>query len=180
MVVVSIDQYRRYVGHTNVETRSYHRYLLSAKYESLFPDAIVARSVYHNEGCMVIVLNYAPEEGEENGSLVHQALEEVRDQSLELLEHSVTVGVSELADAPERVALRLFEAMEVIKRRMIKGAGSIMYWHDEEDNSRKYVDSESSERRILNFLDAGDLAGIFQGAAEYPQPDLGRGQYLLR
>lgn len=70
--------------------------------------------------------------------------------------------MSERTDAPERVALRLFEAMEVIKRRMIKGAGSIMYWHDGEDNSRKYVDSESSERRILNFLDAGDLVGIFK------------------
>ncbi|NQX45723.1 AraC family transcriptional regulator [Paenibacillus tritici] len=162
VVVVAIDQYRRYVGNTNVETRSYHRYLLGARYESLFPDGMVARSVYHNEGCMVIVLNYALEEGDEHGRLVHQALEEVRDQSLELLEHSVTVGVSELADGPERVTLRLFEAMEVIKRRMINGAGAIMYWHDEEENSRKYLDSESSERRILNFLDAGELAGIYK------------------
>lgn len=162
VVVVSIDQYRRYVGNTNVETRSYHRYLLGAKYESFFPEGILARSVYHNDGCMVIVLNYAPEDCGEKGALIHQALEKIRDQSLELLEHSVTVGVSDPADAPERVALRLFEAMEVIKRRMINGAGSIMYWHDEEESSRKYLDSESSERRILNYLDAGNLEGIFK------------------
>ncbi|KHL92716.1 AraC family transcriptional regulator [Paenibacillus sp. IHB B 3415] len=162
VVVVSIDQYRRYVGNTNVETRSYHRYLLNAKYESFFPEGILARSVYHNDGCIVIVLNFAPDESGEKEGLIRQALEQIRDQSLELLEHSVTIGVSDLADAPERVALRLFEAMEVIKRRMINGAGSIMYWHDEEEGSRKYLDSESSERRILNFLDAGDLAGIFK------------------
>lgn len=162
VVVVSIDQYRRYVGNTNVETRSYHRYLLNAKYESFFPEGILARSVYHNDGCIVIVLNFAPDESGEKEGLIRQALEQIRDQSLELLEHSVTIGVSDLADAPERVALRLFEAMEVIKRRMIKGAGSIMYWHDEEEGSRKYLDSESGERRILNFLDAGDLAGIFK------------------
>ncbi|WP_342421128.1 AraC family transcriptional regulator [Paenibacillus sp. FSL E2-0178] len=162
VVVVSIDQYRRYVGNTNVETRSYHRYLLNAKYESFFPEGILARSVYHNDGCIVIVLNFAPDESGEKAGLIRQALEQIRDQSLELLEHSVTIGVSDLADAPERVALRLFEAMEVIKRRMINGAGSIMYWHDEEEGSRKYLDSESSERRILNFLDAGDLAGIFK------------------
>ncbi|MEK3682924.1 AraC family transcriptional regulator [Paenibacillus sp. FSL R10-2736] len=162
VVVVSIDQYRRYVGNTNVETRSYHRYLLNAKYESFFPEGILARSVYHNDGCIVIVLNFAPDESGEKEGLIRQALEQIRDQSLELLEHSVTIGVSDLADAPERVALRLFEAMEVIKRRMINGAGSIMYWHDEEDGSRKYLDSESSERRILNFLDAGELAGIFK------------------
>lgn len=162
VVVVSIDQYRRYVGNTNVETRSYHRYLLNAKYESFFPEGILARSVYHNDGCIVIVLNFAPYESGEKEELLRQALEQIRDQSLEMLEHSVTIGVSDLADAPERVALRLFEAMEVIKHRMINGAGSIMYWHDEEEGSRKYLDSESSERRILNFLDAGDLAGIFK------------------
>lgn len=162
VVVVSIDQYRRYVGNTNVETRSYHRYLLNAKYESFFPEGILARSVYHNDGCIVIVLNFAPDESGEKEELLRQALEQIRDQSLEMLEHSVTIGVSDLADAPERVALRLFEAMEVIKHRMINGAGSIMYWHDEEEGSRKYLDSESSERRILNFLDAGDLAGIFK------------------
>ena len=162
IAVVSIDQYRRYVGNTNVETRSYHRYLLNAKYESLFPEGVLARSVYHNDGCIVIVMNFAPDEDGEQDGMIHQALEKIRDQSLELLEHSVTIGVSDGADAPGMVAQRLFEAMEVIKRRMINGAGSIMYWHDEEENSRKYLDSESSERRILNFLDAGDLGGIFK------------------
>lgn len=45
---------------------------------------------------------------------------------------------------------------------MIKGAGSILYWKNEEENSRKYIDSANSERRILNFLDAGNLEGIFK------------------
>lgn len=164
VIVVSIDQYRRYAGHTNAETRSYHQYLLGAKYESLFPERVTARSVYHHDGCMVIILNFEPEEWEEISGQIHQALEDIRDEALEWLEHSVTIGVSDPADDPGRVALRLFEAMELIKRRMINGAGSIMYWHEEEEeeNGRKYLDSESSERRILNFLDAGDLAGIFK------------------
>ncbi|MBW4081006.1 helix-turn-helix domain-containing protein [Paenibacillus sp. S150] len=162
IAVVSIDQYRRYAGNTNVETRSYHRYLLGTKYEGLFPEGILARSVYHNDGCIVIVLNFAPDEHERSGVLIHQALETIRDQSLTLLGHSVTIGVSDLADAPEMIAQRLFEAMELIKQRMINGAGSITYWQEKEAKSRKYIDSESSERRILNFLDAGNLDGIFK------------------
>lgn len=162
IAVVSIDQYRVYVGNTNVETRSYHRYLLNTKFESFFPEGILARSVYHNDGCIVIVMNFAPGEDERSSSLIHQALEKVRDQSLALLEHSVTIGLSNLADAPEMVAQRLFEAMELIKQRMINGAGSIMYWEDEGENSRKYIDFDCSERRILNFLDAGNLDGIFK------------------
>ncbi|MEI2396112.1 MULTISPECIES: helix-turn-helix domain-containing protein [Paenibacillus] len=162
IAVVSIDQYRVYVGNTNLETRSYHGYLLNAKYESLFPEGVLARSVYHSDGCIVIVINFAPGGDEQSCDRIHQALDRIREESLELLGHSVTIGVSGLADAPERVAQRLFEAMELIKQRMIKGAGSVMYWQDEEENSRKYMDSESSERRILNFLDAGDLNGILK------------------
>ncbi|WP_042199125.1 AraC family transcriptional regulator [Paenibacillus camerounensis] len=161
VAVVSIDRYRVYVGNTNVETRSYHRYLLNTKYESLFPEGIVAHSVYHTDGCIVIVLNFASGEDECSNILIQQALESIRDESLELLEHTVTIAVSEVADAPEMVAERLLEAMELIKQRIIKGAGSIMYWQEEEEHSRKYLDSENSERRILNFLDAGDLDGIF-------------------
>lgn len=160
IAVVSIDQYRRYAGKTNLETRGYHRYLLITKYESLFPENMLVRCVYHNEGCIAIVLNFGPD-GQGN-VLLHPALEAVREQTAELLGHSVTIGVSSLADAPEMIPQRLFEAMEVIKRRMIKGAGSIMYWEDEAENSRKYMDTASSERRILNFLDAGNLDCIFK------------------
>lgn len=160
IAVVSIDQYRRYAGKTNLETRGYHRYLLITKYESLFPENMLVRCVYHNEGCIAIVLNFGPD-GQGN-VLIHPALEAVREQTAELLGHSVTIGVSSLADAPEMIPQRLFEAMEVIKRRMIKGAGSIMYWEDEAENSRKYMDTASSERRILNFLDAGNLDCIFK------------------
>jgi YesN/AraC family two-component response regulator len=37
-----------------------------------------------------------------------------------------------------------------------------MYWQEEDEHGRKYIDSENSERRILNFVDAGDLDGIFK------------------
>ncbi|KUP25162.1 AraC family transcriptional regulator [Paenibacillus sp. DMB5] len=162
VVVVSIDRYRVYVGNTNVETRSYHRYLLNTKYESLFPEGVTAHSVYHTDGSIVVVLNFAQEEHGCSNDSIRQALETIRDESLELLTHTVTIAVSGVADAPEMVAERLFEAMELIKQRIIKGAGSIMYWLEEDEHSRKYIDSENSERRILNFLDAGDLEGIFK------------------
>ncbi|UQZ33276.1 AraC family transcriptional regulator [Paenibacillus sp. PK3_47] len=162
IAVVSIDRYRVYVGNTNVETRSYHRYLLNTKYESLFPEGILATSVYHNDGCIVIVMNFAPQEEEESRLQIHQVMETIRSESHALLTHSVTIAVSDTADAPELVSERLFEAMELIKQRMINGAGSIMYWEEEEESRRKYIDFDCSERRILNFLDAGNLDGIFK------------------
>lgn len=160
IAIVSIDRYRRYVSHTNPETRSYHRYILISKCESLFPDSIHARSIYHRDGCFVIVINYDREEL--GGSLegIHKALIEIRDVAAEILGHSVTIGVSGQAETSSMIADRLAEAMEAIKNRMIEGSGGIIYWKQEADQSKKYMYPTNSERRILNFLDTGDLESI--------------------
>ena len=162
VAVISIDQYRKYTGKTNPETRSYHRYLLVAKCESLFPEAFRTRCVYQGEGCVAVVMNFGPGELEREPAGVRQALEAIGKEAAELTGHTVTIGVSGLTDDPGRVADRLAEAMEAIKHRMIQGNGGIIFWNEEISRSRKYIDPANSERRILNFLDAGDLDGIFK------------------
>lgn len=160
VAVVSIDRYRRYVSSRNPETRSYHRYLLISKCESLFPQGIHARCVYQGEGCFIIVINYGFDEHERDCDGIRNALYSVRNQALELLGHSVTIGISSRADSGSMIDDRLAEAMEVIKHRMIEGFGGITFWKQEIEQSIKYVYPANSERRILNFLDIGDLDSI--------------------
>jgi AraC-like DNA-binding protein len=165
VAIVSIDRYRRYVSHTNRETRNYHRYILNSQCESLFPEQIHVRSVYHGEGCFVIVINY--EQGEQGTCLddIHQALGAIRDRAAEILGHTVTIGVSGEAEDSSMVSDRVVEAMEVIKHRMIEGSGGITFWKQETDQNGKYIYPVNSERRILNFLDTGDLDSIIKELA---------------
>lgn len=157
--VVSIDRYRVYADKTNPETRSYHRYLLIEHCESLFRDAMVARCAYQGDGCFAIVINY--ELSERNAaSVIHHALTTIRDHAAALLDHSVTIGVSSPADASREVPDQFIEAMEAIKQRMIAGSGGIMYGKEENVRDKKYIYPANSERRILNYLDHGDLDRI--------------------
>ncbi len=162
VAVVSIDRNRQYVRKTNPETRTYHRYVLASHCESLFPDGTHARSVYQGDGCFVIVVNYGQDETERGLEGIKQALGAIRSATAEVLGHSVTIGVSgqteEYASVPDRVA----EAMEALKRRMVEGSGGIFFWKEEAERSRKYVYPANSERRIVNFLDAGDLESIYK------------------
>lgn len=160
VVVVSIDRYRRYVSKRNQETRSYQRYLLTSKCESLLQGGIGARCVYQGEGCFALVINFAQEQfglEELKGTFV-----EIRDYALELLGHSVTIGVSSPGDSSSLIKEQLAEAMEVIKRRMIEGSGRIFFSKHEFDRDRdkKYVYPANSERKIINFLDLADLDSI--------------------
>lgn len=165
VAVVSIDRYRRYVSKTNPETRNYHRYLLISECESLFPDRVQARCIYHGDGCFAIVINYGHEELKRNFDGIKGALNDIRDKAAELLGHSVTIGVSSQAETSSIVSDRAVEAMEVIKHRMIEGSGGINYWRQEAQRSKKYIYPANSERRILNFLDIGDLDSIIKELA---------------
>lgn len=165
VAVVSIDGYRRYVSKTNPETRNYHRYLLISECESLFPDGVQVRCAYQGDGCFAIVINYGQQMLEHNFDGIKGALNGIREKATELLGHSVTIGVSSQAETSSIVSDRAVEAMEVIKHRMIEGSGGINYWRQEAQRSMKYIYPANSERRILNFLDIGDLDSIIKELA---------------
>ncbi|MFC0211956.1 helix-turn-helix domain-containing protein [Paenibacillus chartarius] len=162
VAVVSIDRYRKYVNKNNPETRSYHRYLLISNCESLFPEDVYARCIYQGDGCFVIVINYGQAEYESEGAGIHAALGSIRDEAAALLDHSVTIGVSSPTDMNDTIPDRVVEAMEVIKHRMIAGSGGITYWKAKDGRDKKYIYPANSERRILNFLDHGDLDSIIK------------------
>jgi AraC-like DNA-binding protein/HAMP domain-containing protein len=158
--VVSVDGYRRYVNETNPETRNYHRYVINSLCESLFPPSIHARSVYTGDGCFVVIINYGEEELEPNLENVTLALTALRDEAAALLGHSVTIGVSGEAESVDELTDKALEAMEAVKSRLIEGSGRIAFWKREADRGKKYMYPTNSERRILNFLDTGDLDSI--------------------
>lgn len=162
VAVVSINGYRNYISRNNPETRSYHRYLLISKCDHLFPSSVSARCVYHGDGQFAILINYRQDEDDSQSIDIHAALEMIKDHAAELLEHSVTIGVSRPADSIRLVSDRLAEALEAIKQRMIVGSGGITYWKEEEGRDKKYIYPANSERRILNFLDQGNLDSIIE------------------
>jgi len=160
VAVVSIDRYRRYVSGANPETRNYHRYVLMSSSEELFPEGIHARSVYTGDGCFAIVINYGEEELDNQLENVNRSLAAIRDKAAEVFGHTVTIGVSSEAESLVEISDKVVEAMEVVKYRLIEGSGRITYWKHEADRGKKYIYPTNNERRILNFLDTGDLDSI--------------------
>ncbi len=155
VALISVDQYRKYVGTNNPEVRSHHCQLLVSQCDRSFPGEMHTRCVYRGEGCFAVVINYGNEAFE-----FHDILVEIQDQAAGILGHSVTIGVSSQADSIDAVPECVAEAMEGTKQRMIAGSGGIAYWNSQEQYDKKYIYPEPSERRILHLLDKGDLAGI--------------------
>ncbi|NOU79035.1 helix-turn-helix domain-containing protein [Paenibacillus sp. LMG 31459] len=173
VAVISIDQYMRYVNKNSQETRNYHRYLLITECEGLFMDKVHASCVYQGEGCFVVVINYGQEELEGRLGGIHEALHVIRDRAAQLLEHTVTIGVSSQTENSSEVSARIVEANEVIKFRMIEGSGRITFWEEEPERSKKYIYPANSERRIINYLETGSLDSIAEELAVIRKEILG-------
>lgn len=167
VAIISIDRYRHYVRQANAETRSYHRYLFNTQCEDLFPATTHVYSVYQGEGYFAMVMNYGEEEaGGHDGTGIHDALVRVRTVAKDIFGHTVTIGVSGPSALNGNIADRAAEAREMIKYRMIEGGRGIIFWKETADNnSRKYVYPSRSERKILNYLDTGNLNSIQQELA---------------
>ncbi|MCI3920724.1 helix-turn-helix domain-containing protein [Paenibacillus sp. TRM 82003] len=160
VAIVSVDRYRRYVSHTNRETRNYHRYLLVSQCETLFPEPIQVRAVYYGDGNFVVVMNYSLGAPGTSVDDIYASLDAIREKAADVVGRSVTIGVSRETGRSASVSDRFAEAMEVMKQRMIGGGGGITFWKEEDDRSRKYIYPANGERRILNFLATGDLGSI--------------------
>ncbi|NGZ77213.1 helix-turn-helix domain-containing protein [Saccharibacillus alkalitolerans] len=158
VAAISIDGYRQYVSKHNSETRSYHRYLLSGYCDSLFEEGITSHFLYRGDGYFTLVINDGREEGERGG--IRGLMQQLASRAEEVLGHTVTIGLSGEKDDAQYIRDLAAEASEAVKRRMIAGSGGIHCGPREDDGSGKYIYPAHSERRILNFLDAGDLAGI--------------------
>lgn len=162
VAVVSIDGYRAYVSENDQETRHNHRQQLISHCEGLFSGGVHAHCVYQGNSCFSIVINYGDAEYEHDNAGLDAALSEIRDKAAEILGQSVTIGVSSATESSDRVAECAIEAMEGIKHRMIAGGGGIHYWKEQDGLEKRYIYPANSERRILNFLDHGQLDSIIK------------------
>lgn len=160
VAVLSIDRYRRYVRKNSPEARNYHRYLLIQKCVESFPDEITVQTVYQGEGCFALIINVNKESIEQVFDLIQEALFKIKDKAASVVEHTVTIGVSNVSENKSMLPDRLVEAMEAVKHRMIRGGGSVVFWTDDNEQQSKYIYPANRERRILNYLDSGDLDSI--------------------
>ncbi|OMF38665.1 AraC family transcriptional regulator [Paenibacillus sp. FSL H8-0548] len=161
IVLVSLDQYSAYMNKTSPETRSYHRYLFIAHCESLTSKGIHMRNVHYGDGRIAIFVNFG-EAVKAHEDMLKQAIAAVSDSAYEVFGHTVTIGVSRMTESITSIHDKILEAMELIKHRIIEGSGRIFFWKPEAMSNQKYLYPLDSERRIINFLDTGDLENIIQ------------------
>jgi AraC-like DNA-binding protein len=162
VALASIDNMKVYQNQTNHDIRSYHRFLLFDKIEQNFPEGYNVSCVRYVGGTFAIIINMKEYDHSKVPRTVGNILTIVKNEAAEIMGSTITIGVSAVHNDYEGIKDCAVEATEAVKNRLIEGRNSIIFWKSKNKESRKYHYSYSSEKKILNYLNAGDAESIEQ------------------
>lgn len=160
VALASIDNMNSYLHETNHDIRSYHRYVLFEKIENSFPEGYNVSCVRYIGGMIGIIINMKEYDHSKVPRTVGNILTIVKNEASQVMGYTVTIGVSAVHNDYEGIKDCTIEASEAVKNRLVEGRNSIIFYKSRNSENRKYHYSYNSEKKILNYLNTGDINSI--------------------
>lgn len=160
VALVSVDNSKHYLDETSHDLRSYHRYVLSEKAQEIFKDGYIAGCARYSRGMLAIIINIKEYDQTKVPRNVGNTLSILRNEALKVMGYTTTIGVSAVHNGLNGIRECVPEAEEALKRRLIEGRNSIIFWHAVNRENYKYYYSYDSEKKILNYLSTYDFESI--------------------
>lgn len=160
VALASIDNLKSYLGETNHDIRSYHRYLMFDKIEQSFPEGYCVSCVRYIGGMFAIIINMKEYDHSKVPRTVGNILTIIKNEASQVMGYTITLGVSAVHNDYDGIKDCTIEATEAVKNRLVEGRNSIIFWKSKNIENKKYHYSYNSEKKILNYLNAGDANSI--------------------
>lgn len=160
VAIISLDGKNEYLVRTTHEERSYVRFLLSERISECFPEEYAVCCSRYVGGDMAIVMNMEQYDHIKVPQIIEHSLICVKDKIMELMENTASIGVSAVHTGYESVNECVYEASDAVKKRLIKGKDSILFWKSTDQENRKFQYSINREKRIFNYLYMKDIVSI--------------------
>jgi AraC-like DNA-binding protein len=161
VAVIAVDGYRDYSQKTSMDFRAYNRLMLLSRAKELLPEGLGWRlhGARYGPGQTAAIVNMDSYSAESQAAL-HELLRRTQQIALELLGHSVTVGVSHAGHDCRGVGELAAQAAGAVARRITKGGSAVIYAGEQAQAPRKYFYPADSEKRLLAHLAAGEESGV--------------------
>ncbi|MDR1060240.1 MAG: AraC family transcriptional regulator [Clostridiales bacterium] len=159
VAVIAVDRYGDYSQKTSMDFRAYNRLMLLSRAKELLPEGWRLHGARYGPGQTAAIVNMDSYSAESQAAL-GALLKKTQQIALELLGHSVTVGVSHAGHDCREVGELAAQAAGAVARRITKGGSAVIYAGEPSRASRKYFYPADSEKRLLAHLAAGDESGV--------------------
>ncbi|WP_099469296.1 AraC family transcriptional regulator [Konateibacter massiliensis] len=160
VALASADNMKSYLHDTNHDIRSYHRYVLFEKIEQAFPEGYCVSCIRYIGGMLGIIINMKEYDNSKTPRTVGNVLSIIKNEAAQVMGGTLTIGVSAVHNDYEGIKDCTSEASEAVKNRLVEGRNSIIFYKSKSNENKKYHYSYNSEKKILNYLNSGDITSI--------------------
>lgn len=161
VIFISIDHQEKYQKLLNSEERMYYRYMLYNLIEAEFTiEGYKVGAIRYSSFISAVIVNIESYDETLIPNQIKQVLTTIQTKTFEMIDYTVTIGVSGLHNGLKGIKACTFEAGEAIRHKIIVGQNTIIFWNKNMNGSTSYHYPHMSEERILNFLHLRDIKSI--------------------
>lgn len=160
VAMITIDKEDMFLSKYTPEQRYYLRTLLIKKCEESFVDGLLCRGLIYDNNTLAIVINLDTYDSNRTDKILKSNFTAISEMAFGLIGNTISVGIGGCHDNLEGIKESSLEASEALKRKLIKGNNSIIYWSIDMAENNKYFYPYNSEKHILNYLSLNNIEDI--------------------
>ncbi len=158
--ILAIDGFQAYQQTTGHDERKHHRFLLHSYIKEAFPEGYLADSARYNVSSIAMVVNIEEYDSDKVNQVVSESLNRLKEYFNAETGQNLSAGVSRVHSSLDSVKRCTEEAWEAVKRRLVQGKGHILFYQKDYETSTNTYDVYQHEKRLLNYLELGNLEKI--------------------
>lgn len=158
--ILTVDHLSAYYLETTHEIREYHRWSITEMVKSLFPQAMTSACCRYSSASTAVILNMKEYDEQTTLEAIKDSAKSIQREADDTLNIGLSIGISGVCNSFQQVRVCAEEAYETMKQKMFAGSGQIFVYHPDAAVKQNPFPSYLYEKRIFNYLAAGELPGI--------------------
>lgn len=133
------------------------RTIMQKKCNELGTDGIIFESVLYDEDRIAVIINLKTYDCIETPERMQNIFSNLQEQLKKVTGDSVSIGISGCHNSLKSIPESVSEATDALRRKLLFGHGSIIFWDEESFGKSRYYYPFDREKHILNYLNTGHI-----------------------
>jgi len=157
IAMVAQDNLQAFYNRYTPDQRFFVRTIMQKKCNELKMDGVVFESVLYDEDRISIIINLKTFDCIETPGMLKNAFLQLQEELRKVTGSTVSIGISGCHNSIKSIPDSVSAAMDALRRKLLSGHGSIIFWDEESYGKSRYYYPFDREKHILNYLNTGHI-----------------------
>jgi len=160
IAMMAPDNLQAFYNRYTPDQRFFVRTIMQKKCNELQLDGVIFESVLYDEDRISIIINIRAYDCIETPKRLACVFSSLQEELKKVTGDSVSIGISGCHNSFMSIPDSVSESMEALRRKLLSGHGSIIFWDEESYGKSKYYYPFDREKHILNYLNTGHIEKV--------------------